>query len=632
VWVNTVPTNLDGLERRFHCWRVRARRAAAGWAFRALPRLAGSALEIAAAKWEPAPTPHFFSTDVRQIDPTLNDDLLELYGRAGQVLANRFAFFNSPQAFDEGINWAPPQSPSWCAELHAFDYGLELACTFRISREDDYARQLRYLIAHWIASNPPGLGIGWQPHVVARRLRNWMLSADFARSDWDRDEEFGNLVAKSLGLQTAFLAGQFDSLPTPAARLDASRALLCAGRFFAGTKAREAYQMGFDLLASELAGARAEPWPHARLAKAQALMEWNLLSAGSADSTFLARELRAALDELEALLMPDGTLPLLGPEARLSQDELADLAALAAVRLESPAWKSVAGKLGILPYLYLGESGKARFESMQETVWAPQDHVNATAEILRVAGPQNSALVVSARLPASPEEHQDFTSYELTLNNYRVVVDSGGFAPEESEYFSRARAHNVLLVDGREPRWHCAESSARFDFQELPAGGSRLRMADPGFGFLGLPHERAWFRLENGAWVILDWLHGQGVHRCTNLLHFYPTLEIVAGDGRALAQSRACSFAVIPVGSAKPQASVSRGDHPQFPGWFSPEFGVRFPAAVLALDWAAVELPWLGGTLITSATDQPFRQLEIIPTEGRVRLEFSGKTYDLQMK
>jgi hypothetical protein len=628
---DTVSTNLNGLERTLNHWRAHAKGAAARWAFRAFPRLAGSVLEVSAAGFEPAPIPHFFSTDVRQIAPTLNDDLLELYGRAGQVMANRFAFFNSPEAFDEGINWEPPQTPSWRAELHACDYVLELACTFRISGEEVYARQLRYLIAHWIASNPPASGTGWQPHVLARRLRNWILSADFARSDWVRDVEFGNVLAKSLALQGAYLLSQLDSLPSPAAKLDASRALLCASRFFVGNKAREARQVGFDLLASELDGSRSEPWPHARLAKAQALMEWNLLSVPGADSAFLVRELLAAMGELESVLMPDGSLPLLGPEARLAQDELADLAALAAVKIDSPAWKSLAGKFGILPYLYLGESGKARFESLDDRVWTPQDHVDAGAEILRIVGQRNSALAISARLPASPGEHQDFMSYELTLDNHRVVVDSGGFAPEESEYFPRGRAHNILLLDGLEPRWRSAEGSARTGL-EFPHGWARLRMADPGFGFLGLRHERAWFRLEDNAWLTLDWLDGQGVHSLTSLIHFYPTFEVLAGIDRTLARSRARSLAVIPVGSAKPLAFVSRGDHPQFPGWFSPEFGVKFPMAVLALNWTGVELPWVGGSLITSGADEPFRQLETLPAEGRVRLEFSGKTYDLQMK
>jgi hypothetical protein len=631
VWDNTVATNLDGLERRLHQWSARAKIAAARRAFRAFPHLSGSALEIAAAGFEPAPTPYFSSPDVRRIAPTLNDDLLELYGRAGQILANRFAFFNSPQAFDEGINWEPPQSPSWRAELHACDYALDLACTFRISREEVYARQLRYLIAHWIAFNPPALGTGWQPHVLARRLRNWMLSADFARSDWERDAEFTDLVAKSLALQLTFLLSQLDSLPSPAARLDASRALLCAGRFFQGNKAREAGQLGFDLLASELALSRAEPWPHARLAKAQALMEWNLWSPSGKDSAFLVRELHAALDGLETLLTPDGCLPLLGPEARLAPDELADFAALAAVKVKSPSWKSLAGKFGILPYLYLGEPGKMHFEGLKEVEWIPQDHVTAGAEILRMVGPPNSALAISARLPAAAEEHQDFTSYELTINGHRVVVDSGGFAPEEQEYFPRARAHNILMVDGHEPRWHDAEQSAEVDL-EFSHGGARLRMSDPGFAFLGVQHERVWFRLENDAWLIMDRLEGPGVHRCTSLIHFYPTFEITAGADRSLAKSRAWSFAVIPVGRAKPLASVSRGDHPQFPGWYSPEYGVKFPAAVLALDWTGIELPWVGGALIASGAEERFRQVEIIPAEGLVRLEFSGKTYDLQMK
>ena len=53
-----VSANLDGLERRFNRWRARAKRAATRWAFDVFPRFAGSALEMAAAGFEPAPTPY----------------------------------------------------------------------------------------------------------------------------------------------------------------------------------------------------------------------------------------------------------------------------------------------------------------------------------------------------------------------------------------------------------------------------------------------------------------------------------------------------------------------------------------------------------------------------------------------
>ncbi len=628
--ISTRSANLDGLERRLSRALAQVRISATRGAFRAFPRLAGSLLGISAAGFSPAPIPRFFSPHVREIAPALNDDLLDLYGRAEQTLANRFTFFNSTLSFDSDIDWEPPQSPAWCAELQAFDYALELACTFRISREEKYARHLRYLIAHWIAANLPAGGTGWQPQVLARRVRNWMLAADFARSEWDA--EFSALAAKSLALQLAFLLGHVDSLPSPADQFSASRALLCASRFFTGAMARRAYGAARDLLSSALAGGRSEPWPQSLLARAQALMEWLILSAPGADSAFLTDELRASLDDLEAVLMPNGTLPLIGPQARLNHDELSDVAALAAVRLESPEWKNRAGGFGILPYLWLGEQGKQQFESLQDISCPLRDHVDPAREILRMAGPENSALVVAARLPHSAHEHQDFTSYELTIDDHRVVVDSGGYSPEETAYFPRARAHNLLLVDGRDPHWPRAEASREVAFEKLAEDCARSQISDPGFYSLGVRHRRAWFRLGENDWLILDWLDGHGVHGSTSLTHFYPSFELTAEDDRIVARSRARSIQVIPVGSAKPRASLTRGDHPQFPGWYAPEFGIKFPASVLIFDWAAMDLPWVGGTLLTSRVNQPVRQLGADARHARVTVEIAGKAYECAMK
>jgi hypothetical protein len=170
------------------------------------------------------------------------------------------------------------------------------------------------------------------------------------------------------------------------------------------------------------------------------------------------------------------------------------------------------------------------------------------------------------------------------------------------------------------------------DYRVLENDCPHLQLPDPGFGFLGLQHERAWFRLGSNAWVVADLLKGRGVHRCTSLIHFYPTFEIAQGGERIMALSLACSIAVIPLGSPEPQVSITRGDHPKFPGWYSPEFGVKFPGAVLGLHWAKAQLPWIGGALITSAVNEPFRQMDIAPGEGRLRLEFSGSIYDLKMK
>jgi hypothetical protein len=330
--------------------------------------------------------------------------------------------------------------------------------------------------------------------------------------------------------------------------------------------------------------------------------------------------------------MPNGTLPLIGPQARLNHDELSDVAALAAVTLECPEWKNRAGGFGILPHLWLGEHGKERFERLPDIRCPPRDQVHSTREILRMEGPQNSALVVAARLPHSTHEHQDFTSYELTLDDHRVVVDSGGYSPEETAYFPLARAHNVLLVDGRDPQWARAEGSREIEFERIRLDCARAQISDCSFAFLGVRHSRAWFRLAENDWLILDRLEGQGVHHCTSLTHFYPSFELMADDGRIVARSRGRSILVMPVGSAEPRASFTRGDHPQFAGWYSPELGVKFAAPVLILDWAEVELPWVGGTLISSRANQSVRQLNADAGQACVTLEIAGRTYECGMK
>ncbi len=121
----------------------------------ALPGLAAASLQVEAARFAAPSIPRLFSTHLRPLDPSLNEDLLELYGRAERAMSNHFTFFNRHRNFDAEIDWEAPEGQAWLSELHSFDYALDLGLTYRISGERRYARHLRYLIAHWIAENPP---------------------------------------------------------------------------------------------------------------------------------------------------------------------------------------------------------------------------------------------------------------------------------------------------------------------------------------------------------------------------------------------------------------------------------------------------------------------------------------------
>ena len=629
--------NLDQLE--LERWGPALQFEVARFLYRAFPRLASSALEMAAAGLGTPRIPQIFAQDLREISPSLNDDLLDLFGRSEKTLANQFTFQTQSDGFQEEIGWELHQSPAWRAELHAFDFGLELALNYRISREERYARHLRYLIAHWIGANPPGNGTGWALNPLARRVRNWILSADLARDDWERDAAFFNMVAKSLMLQATYLLKHSSSLRFADDAWDAARALHLAGIFFGGRNGIEMRERAREILLDESKrlfsadGHFAESRPGSQLRLARAMVEFLALGGtGGTDKPFLEEKLWEILKVVEGCLLPDGTLPLFGPASTPAVDDLTDLFALAAVLLDEPMWKDLAGKFGVFPYMLLGETGKTHFDRLPEFPWEPARCIQPYCGISRLSITHESAMVINGRLPRSRKDHQDGLSYELAIQGRRVIVDSGAFtvgSTERADYFSSPQAHNVLLVDGKGPECVNPTESippmdVQWDQEERTIG---LSVAWPGFPFPGLNHQRAWFCLDGQAWAVLDGLNGAGAHTVASYVHFYPTFEAELRNSAAIVRSLSSVFTVHPIGQPGGKIYVARGDSPGLQGWYAPTPGMKYDASVLKLEWEDPPLPWVGGYVIVPGTEVSFQTEGADPLAGTVSFRIGDRQF-----
>ncbi len=625
--------------------------------YRAFPKLAHSALAMEAAPFVVVGHPQFFSRDLREISPTLNEDLLELYGRSEQVLANTFAFQNVSETLAADFDWEKHPNAAWRRELHAFDYALSLAMIFRISQEERYALHLRYLIAHWIAQNAPGQTTGWELNPLARRVRNWALASDLAWPAWNGDRDFQDVFAQSLAMQCVFLSRRAREADPLSGFVLSGRALCIASRLFGRLAGARLAELG-DALLSDAVNRVLDHKAGACLARptdllhlAEACLERLLFSPASNQT---AREIeviaaREVLSVLEGALLPHGTLPLFGPSARSQADELSDIFAFAAVVLDEPRWKNLAGRFGIFPHLVLGEKGKAQFERLSVP---PSD--SATREIpelglYRLSAGSRSAMIINARPPLSHHDHQDFLSYELSLNGLRVIVDSGAYSPDgESDYFASAHAHNVLVVDGETP--HPRQAGRREDEAPLPlieyvnqlgihrgdrsstdANCLRLCLSESGFALPGVCHRRVFYCLDGTAWAVLDRLDGEGCFPLVNLIHFFPAFEIELHQDRAIARSRAMSVTIIPIGACRESGNrnlviqVLRGPDAKFPGFYSPDFGVKFRCAVLQEDFGQVRLPWVGGYVIVPGDKATFHIGAADARGGSVEFELYGR-------
>lgn len=78
--------------------------------------------------------------------------------------------------------------------------------------------------------------------------------------------------------------------------------------------------------------------------------------------------------------------------------------------------------------------------------------------------------------------------------------------------------------------------------------------------------------------------------------------------------------------------TTSRGHHPDFPGWYAPDFGTKYAAAVLRMAWTPLQPPWLGGYLVVPGTEIDFHAEEINPAAGFVDFDLFGKKYRLQVR
>lgn len=633
--------NTDKMEARIQSWLVAARRAGTDWIYSAFPRLAFSTLEIDAAGLGPFEIPQLFARGLKPFHPSMNDDLLDLFGHADRVLANRFDFLQGLNLPAEEFDWEGSLDTIARAQLHAFDYALDLASAYFISRQEKYSRHLHFLVAAWIAANPPGLGTGWLMTPLARRIRNWILAADLVREEWSGDPEFLDILGRSIALQSSYLCGHSLGAESLQEALEVCRALLFPSKCFNKGAGQQLQAAALQLLVRCLEeqvlsdGGAADSQPIAQFRLISALAEIVALHSDLPvqDMIFIRSKLRESLRFLEGILLPDGSLPLFG----VSEDSaagLADFFALSAALLDAPELKCLAGKFGIFPQMLLGEAGKERFEKLPSEAWKPDDSYFPISGFYRLMGAPGSGLVINAVARRAPGEHQDFLSYELLLEGQRAIVDSGACAPTESlanDYFRQARAHNVLLVDNRGAQESTFSPAVRTR-RGACNGIKGLMIENSGFGFLGLQHQRAWFYLEGRAWVILDRLEGAGNYHITNLVHLYPTFQASAWENRVVAQSRALGFTIWCLSSSGRRFQITRGSDADFPGWYAPDPGVKYPSAVVRLESDHVSLPWMGGFIIVAGQDAEVRDVAIDSDEGSAFFELCGGRYSLSIK
>ncbi len=192
--------------------------------------------------------------------------------------------------------------------------------------------------------------------------------------------------------------------------------------------------------------------------------------------------------------------------------------------------------------------------------------------------------------PTGGHGHADALSLVLFSGGRDLLIDSGTFvyngAAESREYFRSTRAHNTVVVDGRDQSEQAGtfQWKSRATVRELtrsPIGdqtsagehGGYLRLSSP------ISHRRRVSFGADGACVVVDELLGTGVHTFDFLCHFPPGADVQITSESPLRFEVTVTLdhteALLILCTTAPGAADV------IEGWISPRYGQRKLASVL---------------------------------------------------
>lgn len=399
----------------------------------------------------------------------------------------------------------------WRYNQHYFDDLNARDCQIRNKWHD-------ILLLNWVQSTTPGLGTGWEPFPTSLRIVNWVK---WALSGNTLPEE----CVQSLAVQTRWLTKHLEIHLLGNHLFANAKALVFAGLFFEGEEAERWLAKGLHILKQEI---REQILPdggqfelstmYHSLALEDMLDLYNLLNAYP-DALMPTRQKMTAdwSEQIEkmrhwqdAMSHPDGKISFFNDAA-----------------------------FGIAPTIYELDDYAARLrfkhlENLGDTVWLKD------SGYARLARGEAVALLDMARV--GPDHlpghaHADTLSFELSLFNHRVLVNSGTSCYETSPERHRQRgtaAHNTVIVDGQNSSqvWR----SFRVARRAKPVGaeieqGDVLTALCRHDGYKYLPnqpvHERNW-QLSNDKFVIGD-VVSDPQKKAEARFHFHPDVKLQPG-------------------------------------------------------------------------------------------------------
>ena len=479
--------------------------------------------------------------------------------RPSMLAKDTFIFLNQSQTL-ESVGWnctAPKDLVSrlWRYNLHYF----EDLNAFNASKRSHWHSDL---MCCWVKDNPPCKGVGWEPYPTSLRIVNWIKW-------YGKGNALSENCVESLAVQARWLAKRLEWHLLGNHLFANAKALIHAGCFFSGDEAEYWLERGLDIISQQLHVQMLSDGGHFELSTMyHAIFVEDLL-----DLLNLANFYPGAISEQNRLLWIDAVsralqwlMGMIHPDGEIAYFNDAAVAV-------APSPKELvkfANRLGLHSeqatnrLTHFAESGYIRLGSDKAVVFADVGRV----------GPDYQP----------GHAHADTLSFELSLHDHRVFVNSGisEYGSGPNRQFERGtEAHNTVVVNHRNSAdvWSGFRVGRRGMPKDLIITETSnlvvVSCSHDGYKWLpGRPiHRRTW-AFSEGQLVISDQIDGY-CETADAYLHLHPSISISSISERVW-------LLELPGGKLT-LVEVEIGDSELIPSYYAPEFGKRLKSWTLKL-------------------------------------------------
>lgn len=463
-----------------------------------------------------------------------------------EILKDCFTFLNATNKLELSNAWNNNNIQHlWRYNLHYFEYLYKLAYLYlKNDNENIYSDKAKYLIKNWIDNNQIASGDGWHPYTVSLRLTNWITIYPIFKEEFSKDIGFNKELIDSIYLQYSYLQKNLEKDVLGNHYFENIKAVIIASIFFNEEKVKNKYRK--ELL-RQLDEQILKDGMHFELSP----LYHKIILEGLIKITYWLRDeniYKQLIIYIQKMI-----------NVAYSFEENFG---------KTPAFNDSADSVG-KDYRTLINTCEKYFNLK------PEFNGNLEDSGFYIVSNQSIKLIFDVGeicpryIPA--HGHCDALSFELSIDNKPVIVNSGTYKYENGEwrnYFRSTKSHNTVMINGFEQSqfWSSFRVATRIKNvkrRKFEHNGMQF-YAGSYISFNGHEHKRVIGFINQKLIIVLDYIN-QGLN-ARSYLHFIPEAQLNIKNSEVDVILESDRMKIFSIGTSNIVL-----EH----GWYSKQFNIK---------------------------------------------------------